>query len=250
MDEQDRKGPENTDPVEGEGVPIPSRIRIAVDDVRRRVNADVEHDVVSEYEERYYGSRRNRLETPEEIQGVPPVEKIKAAPYKSKRRFSPAELDANEKKWAALAHASTLLTAVIGILTLGSGVMLTMWVPLLIYFSFRKRSEYVAYHALQAFTVQLVGTIGWITLFIAGTLVWAALMALSFLLILVVIGVVLVILVGLLLPLFWLSSLALPLGMVIYSVIAVVETYSGNDYRFPYIGRWVDNQMHGGMLNY
>lgn len=250
MDEQDRKGPENTNPVEGEGVPIPSRIRMAVDDVRRRVNADVEHDVVSEYEERYYGSRKNRLETPEEIQGVPPVEKIKAAPYKSKRRFSPAELDANERKWAALAHASTLLTALVGLFSAGSGVLLTMFVPLLIYFSFRKRSEYVAYHALQAFTIQLVGTIGWLVLLISGVLIWVALFFVSILLMLVLIGFVLAPILLLLLPVFILASLALPLGMVIYSVIALVETHSGNDYRFPYIGRWVDNQMHGGMLNF
>jgi len=47
-------------------------------------------------------------------------------------------------------------------------------------------------------------------------------------------------------PVLFVISLALPLGMVIYSVIALTETRSGHNYRFPYIARWVESQMHGG----
>jgi uncharacterized Tic20 family protein len=262
MDDQDR-GPDQNIPesevkkpadqnTKGEGVPVPTRIRDAVDEVRRRVReeAEVGRDVVREYEERYYGARRKkRLETEESIQE--PIEeapKVKV-PYKPKRRVSPEDVDANERKWAALAHASTLLTALVGLFSAGTGVLLTMFIPLLIYFSFRKRSEYVAFHALQAFAIQIIGTIGWLTLLIVGTVVWLALLLVSAFLILVLIGIALVPLVAVMYPIFLLASLALPFGMVIYSVIAFFETRNGHDYHMPYIARWVENQMYGGLLS-
>jgi uncharacterized Tic20 family protein len=236
---------------EGEGVPIPARIRKAVEDVRQRAKEEAKHgrDVVREYEERY-GSRsggRSRLEAPPEDHAALPA-KVRP-PYKSKRRISPADVDANERKWAALAHASTLLTALVALFSAGTGVLITIFIPLFIYFAFRNRSEFVAFHALQAFTIQLVGTVGWLALFLVGTVVWVALLILSALLILVLVGLILLPLVVLMYPLFVLASLALPVGMVIYSVIATVETRTGRDYRYPYIARWVESQMYGGMLS-
>ena len=66
MDDQDRitdgadenKTPPAEQPAELEGVPIPSRIRIATNDVRERLQEDSGRDVVKEYEERYHGRRR------------------------------------------------------------------------------------------------------------------------------------------------------------------------------------------------
>lgn len=249
MDEQDRtadvgeQGVADQNPADqnGEGVPIPSRIRDAVDDIRQRAQdeANSGEDVIREYEERYSGSRRSRLELPfEEPTGS-------FMPAKAKRR---ANVDVNERKWAALAHGSTLLTALVGLASGGAGVLITIFIPLFIYFAFRKRSEYVAFHALQAFTIQLVGTVGWLALLIGGLVVWVALLILSAILILVLVGLVLVPLVALMLPVFILASLALPVGMVIYSVIAAVETWNGHDYRYPYIARWVESQMHSSMM--
>jgi len=233
---------------EGEGVPIPSKIREAVEDVRRRIRDEANHgrDVVKEYEERYYGQGRSRLETPSQADSVPPSGVY--VPYKPKRWHDPASVSENERKWAALAHASTLLTALVALGSGGLGVLLTMFVPLLIYFAFRKRSEYVAFHALQAFTIQLVGTIGWLTLLVVGVIVWVALLVVSAILIIVLVGLILfplVLLAGLLLIV---ASLALPIGMVIYSIIAAVETWSGHNYRYPYIARWVESQMHGSLF--
>jgi uncharacterized Tic20 family protein len=255
MDDQDRTAdvgePGTTDQnptgesTTGEGVPIPSQVREAVDDIRQRTRdeAHQDEDVVREYEQRYSGarSRRSRLELP--------VEEPSAGVYmpaKTKRR---TDVDVNERKWAALAHSSTLLTALVGLASGGAGVLLTIFIPLFIYFAFRKRSEYVAFHALQAFTIQLIGTVGWLALLITGLVVWVALIILSAILILVLVGIVLLPLVALMLPIFILSSLALPVGMVIYSVIAAVETWNGRDYRYPYIARWVESQMHGSMLS-
>ncbi len=255
MDDQDRitdgVDENRTPPVdqpEGEGVPIPSRIRIAVNDVRERLREDSGSDVVKEYEERYHG--RRRLETPAASQQEEPIEgKAVFVPhYKPKRVVNPATVSDNERKWAAIAHGSTLLTAVLGIVTGGAAVLITMFVPLLIYFSFRKRSEFVAFHALQAFTLQLVGTIGWVALITVGTIAWLALLVVSALLILLLIGLILLPLVFLAGLIFYVLSLALPLGMVIYSVIAMVETHAGHNYRIPYISRWVESQMYSSVL--
>ena len=255
MDDQDRTknpseigGTPDVQRVEGEGVPIPSRIREAVEDVRQRIREEAGRgrDVVKEYEERYSGRGTSRLESPAEGAVAPPAEV--RVPYKPKRWNDPASVDENERKWAALAHASTLLTALVALGSGGLGVLLTMFVPLFIYFSFRKRSEFVAFHALQAFTIQLVGTIGWLALLVVGLITWAALLVVSAILIIVLVGLILfpVVLVGGLLLI--VASLALPIGMVIYSVIAAVETWNGHNYRYPYIARWVESQMYSGAL--
>jgi len=239
--------PPNDEQPEGEGVPIPSRIRDAVNNVRQRVKEEAERgrDIVKEYEQRYQG---HRLESPpdesEEITGTPPGAYV---PQKLKRMHDPASIDENERKWAALAHGSTLLTALVAMASGGLGVLLTILVPLFIYFSFRKRSEYVAFHALQAFTIQLVGTVGWLALFIVGTIVGLALFFVSLILIVVLVGIILAPLVVLLYVLFVLVSLLLPIAMVIYSVIAAVETWNGQNYRYPYIARWVESQMHSSV---
>lgn len=229
---------------EGEGVPIPSRIRAVVDDVRERIQE--ERDVVKEYEERYHG--RRRLETPPTSEEPGASEQVRVTPPKSKRVYDPVSVSENERKWAAIAHSSSLLTALLGIFSGGALVLLTMFVPLFIYFSFRKRSEFVAFHALQAFTIQLVGTIGWVALIVVGTIAWVALLIVAALLILVLVGIVLLPLVILAGIVFYVLSLALPLGMVIYSVIAAVETHAGRNYRIPYISRWVESQMYGHVL--
>lgn len=253
MDDRDRidevEGAQPDDPETGnEGVPIPSRILQAVDDIKSRVRDEIERerDVVREYEERYHASR------PDELDGVemPPSG---AAPSsgtsrrtrktKTQRRSYPVNVDRNERKWAALAHASTLLTALVALSSCGLGVLLTMFVPLFIFFAFRNRSDFVAFHALQAFTIQLIGTIGWLALVITGTVIWVALVIVAALLILALIGIVLLPLVILAYPVFILLSLALPLGMVIYSVIATLETWNGHHYRYPYIARWVESQV-------
>ena len=146
MDDQDR-----TADLEGTGVedenaaamnpsdeaaPVPTRLRETLDQAMQRAREELTHgrDVVREYEERYHGSR-SRLQAADDdgVYGTPMPSKAK--------RYMPAEVDQNERKWAALAHASTLLTALVGLSTGGAGVLLTMFVPFAIYLAFRKRSE-------------------------------------------------------------------------------------------------------------
>ncbi|MBP8974659.1 MAG: DUF4870 domain-containing protein [Anaerolineae bacterium] len=248
MDDEERNTHEETPDappsdhtVEGEGGPIPERLRAAVADLAQRASEGERggDEIVREYEERYHGGVRSRLATPEApIEGARP-------PIKAKHAGAASAVSENERKWAALAHASTLLTAVVALASGGLGVLLTMFVPLLIYFSYRKRSEYVAFHALQAFTIQLVGTIGWLALIVVGTVVGVALLLVSVILMIVLVGIVLAPIVILAYVLFVLASFLLPIGMVIYAMIAAVETWNGHNYRYPYIARWVDSQMHG-----
>jgi uncharacterized Tic20 family protein len=244
MDDQDQttnQTPPET-PEDNEGVPVPSDIRQAVDNLKDR-SQDEGRDVVQEYEERYYSDRpqrRSRLESAPPAT-PPPV----YAPHKRKRHIAPDEVSDNERKWAALAHASTVLTLLVGVFTGGVGVLLTMFIPLLIYFSFRKRSEFVAFQALQAFTVQLVGTIGVMMLLIVGTIVFLAMLLLS---VVLIVTIILAPVIALVYVLFLVGLLLLPLGIMVYSVIAAIESRNGHNYRFPYIARWVENQMYGGFL--
>jgi uncharacterized Tic20 family protein len=243
MDDQDRleqTGAGNRPPVDRLTGDEPPRV-VEVNGV-----PDDERDVVKEYEERYYGGSRRRLEAPppddsdpgSEVWGAPVRSRI---PTKAKRKNAPAVSD-NERKWASLAHGSTLLTALALIFTAGLGTLVIMLVPLLIYFSFRKRSEFVAFQALQAFTAQLIGTIGWLALLIVATI---AAVVLTVVFAITIIGIPLIILVWLAWILLVVVSLLMPLGMVIYSVIALVETRSGRDYRMPRVARWVESQMYG-----
>lgn len=233
----------------GDAAPVPSQIRDAIGDMRQRLRADGPPDddaVVREYEERYApeGPRR-RLQAPPGHGNQPP-HGTRHVPKPKRMMIDPIEVDANERKWAALAHATTLLTALIALFSFGMGALLTMLAPLFIYFAFRKQSEYVAFHALQAFTVQLVGIIGFLAAVILGAVVWVALLLFSALLILVLVGIVLLPIVALAGGAYFLATLALPLSMVIFSVKALFETRQGHNYRIPYIARWVESQMYSG----
>ncbi len=240
----DTETPGGDQNVQGDGEPIPSQIRDAVSDIRQRLGSDApDDDIVQEYEARYYGTGRARLEEPPHATQEPPSGVI--MPPKPKRMFDPVEVDQNERKWATLAHASTLITALFALPSGGLLVLLTMFAPLMIYFAFRKRSEFVAFHALQAFTLQLVGTIGFLAVVTVGTIVAFILLMVSIpLLIVFLLGLVLAVLTVIAWVLLMVISLAMPLGMVIYSVIAMFDTWKGRNYRIPYIARWVESQMY------
>jgi uncharacterized Tic20 family protein len=168
-------------------------------------------------------------------------------PPKRKRGFtvSKASVTDDERMWAAIAHGSALLTLLVGVLTGGIATLFTLFIPLGIYFAYRQRSEYVAYAALQAFALQVLGTVGWIAVLVIGIL---AGVLLSVLLAITIIGALLVPFIALAVILFALASFAMPLGMVVYGVIASWETYQGKWYRYPWIGDWIDRQMHAGFL--
>lgn len=187
-------------------------------------------DLVKEYEQRY---------RPE------PKQKIKAKP----RAYSTLQVSDDDKLWAAFAHGSVWVTFLMAVPTSGISIPFVVFVPLILYFLFRNRSDYVAFHALQAFVLQLICTVGALMLVVVGGLLWAFVLAITVLLSAVLIGIplfIVVILIGIIASVV-LSTL--PLVGLVLATIATVRVYTGNDYRYPYIANWVDRQMAGGFLN-
>ena len=168
---------------------------------------------------------------------------------KRKRKMSPssrlASLSESERRWASLAHASVLLTVASGLLTGGFLSLLSICIPLGIYFYWRNRSEYVAFQALQAFTLQALGTVGWLALLVAGVLIGALL---TIILAISLIGIPLLIVVIPALVLFVLGTFAMPFVMLVYSLIAAVQTWQGINYKLPRISAWIERQLRGGFL--
>jgi uncharacterized Tic20 family protein len=150
------------------------------------------------------------------------------------------QLTAEERNWAAIAHASILLSMLVGIATAGIGSLLLALIPLGIYGAYREKSRYVAYHALQATVFQLAGLIvyvlGLILLIVLTVLAWA------------VAGVLTVVLVGVLLMpvavavtvVLVLFALAFPLALTGYGLYAAVETGQGRPFRYAIIGEWLE----------
>lgn len=157
-------------------------------------------------------------------------------------------LTEDERLWAALAHASFLITVLAGIATGGLAGLAMIFAPLLIYVGFRDRSRFVAYHALQAFAAQLMGTIGWITLLTIGSLIFAVAITLAAVASIILIGIPFVVLFGLLYVVFVLTMLVLPLVIIILSIAGAVNTYNGRDFRYPVIAAWIERQMEGDTI--
>lgn len=195
-------------------------------------NPTDDDDVVREYQQRY---NPNREEKP----------KRREMP----RSYSTLRVTDEEKLWAAVAHGSIWLTLLISFVSVGTLLPVSVFIPLVVYFLFRKKSDYVAFHALQAFVLQLIGTLGAGLLLIVGGAVWAIGMFIALLAMAVLVGFILVPVWGLVGLVLLLATLLLPLAALLFGTIAAIETYNGRDYRYPLVARWVDRQLAGGLLN-
>ena len=134
-------------------------------------------------------------------------------------RLSPSE----ERTWAMLAHLSVMINLVTGAL----GPI----AALLIYLVYKDRSRYVAYQSLQSLLLQLIGWVG-------GGIIVGAAWAIT--------GALSTILIGLcLIPFALLITLFLPVGTIVYSIIAAVKTNQGEDFRYWLIGDWVRSTFSG-----
>jgi uncharacterized membrane protein len=114
---------------------------------------------------------------------------------------------------------------------------------------YRKRSDYVAFHALQAFVLQLIGTVGVLALAVVGGAAWVVGMVISLLAVFVLAGIILVPLWGLVGIALALVIFATPAAALLFGTIAAAQTYNRLDYRYPLIAKWVDRQLAGGLLN-
>ena len=187
--------------------------------------------VVREYTQRYAGGARKR--------------KVSDMP----RSYGTLHVTDDEKLWASVAHASVWFTFIAGFLTAGFSVPVSIFVPLVIYFMFRKKSDYVTFHALQSFVVQIMGTVGALALLVVGGALWVVGLVIAAILMVVLVGFVLLPVWGLVGILLLLAVTAMPFVMVFLGTVGAIKTYNGQDYRYPYIARWVDRQLAGGFLN-
>lgn len=127
-----------------------------------------------------------------------------------------------ERQWAMLAHLGVLAN-------LFSGVLGPV-VPLMIYFIYKDRSRYVAYHSLQALIFQLIWWVGgWTLVGIAWTIT----------------GALSAVLIGLLcLPFACLFSL-MPLVALGYGVYGGIQCNQGQDFKYWLIGDWFRSTLTG-----
>jgi uncharacterized Tic20 family protein len=136
--------------------------------------------------------------------------------------LSPAE----ERTWSVLAHLSVLLNLVTGF----AGPI----AALVIYLIYKDRSRKVAYQALQAMIFQLIWWYG-------GGLLIGAMWA--------IVGVLSTVLVGIvLIPFAILMTFVLvlmPVGAVIYGIIAAIQVNQNQDFKYWLVGDWVRSTLTG-----
>ncbi len=149
------------------------------------------------------------------------------------------ETTSEERTWAALAHASTLLTLVLAVGTAGIGGLLAVFVPLAIYLIYKDKSRFVAFHAAQAFALQIAGSVGFFVAIIASVIVIVLAWVITGLLSAILIGLILIPVALLLTLALVLALVAAPLVLGGFSLVAAIQTGSGDDYYYPYLGRWV-----------
>ena len=164
-----------------------------------------------------------------EKKSPPPVEPVVPTPppvpvasYAPSQPMAPGD----ERTWGMLSHLSVLLNLITGF----AGPI----AALIIYFIYKDRSRYVAYHALQSMVFQLIWWYG------GGILIggmWAVVGVLSA----IVIGVVLI---PLAIPMTCVLAL-LPMGAVIYGIIGAVQTSQGQDFKYWLVGDWVRGTLTG-----
>lgn len=149
-------------------------------------------------------------------------------------------LTREELNWAALAHASILLTLLLGLASGGIAALLGPIIPAIIWYANRDKSEYVVEQARQATIYQLAGIVGLLALAIVGALLVALGWVVSAALVVVLVGLILMP-VMLVVTLLWVIALvALPIAQVVYGCYAALEAQNGRPFRYWWIADLID----------
>ena len=179
--------------------------------------------------------RPRRVETKKlepEVEMENSVEVVTPAPHLGLTR--------DETNWAALAHASILLTLLLGVLTGGIAVFLGPIVPALIWYAYRGKSEYVTEQARQATIFQVAGLLALLALAIVGAILVAVGWAVSAVLVIVLIGLVLLVVMAIVTLLWGAAIIALPITQVVYGCYAALEAYNGRPFRYWWVADVID----------
>jgi len=145
---------------------------------------------------------------------------------------------------AALAHASILLTMVSAFAG-GVGALIGLVVPLVLYLSYRERSRFVAFHALQALVYQGVGVLAYLAIAAALALVVTAVWVITGLLSAVAIGFLLMPAALLITGLIVIVLLIAPLAWVVYGLYAAYQVYQGGAFRYWLVSDWLEREVRG-----
>jgi hypothetical protein len=155
-------------------------------------------------------------------------------------RATPVPVD--EWTVASLAHASALLTLILGMAG-GIGALVGPAVPLAMFFGYRDKSRFIAFHALQSFVYQAVAVLLYVIL-AAGLAVWVATAwTVSGLLSAVLVGFLLMPFALLLTLLMILLLLCIPVVWLGYGLYAAYQVYQGSDFRYELIGKWLEREV-------
>ena len=165
----------------------------------------------------------------------PRAQTNKLAPYLGLTR--------EEMTWAALAHASILLTLLIGIVSGGLFAILGVIVPAIIWYAHRGKSDYVVDQARQATIFQLVATVGLIALVLVGGLVLTLVWVVTGLLSAILIGLVLIPVALILTLVYVVAVVGLPIAQVVYGCYAALETYNGRPFRYRWVADLIDRYL-------
>lgn len=149
-------------------------------------------------------------------------------------------LTREEMTWAAVAHASILVTVLLGVVTGGLGAILGLAIPAVIWYVYRDKSEYVTDQARQATIFQVAGVVGILVLAVAGVVLLVLGWAVTAVLLIVLVGLILIP-VMLIVTVVWPMALVLlPIVQLVYGCYAAAETYNGRPFRYRWIADLID----------
>jgi uncharacterized Tic20 family protein len=171
-----------------------------------------------------------------------PVEEVEGLPAPSEEKPQRA-LTQDEMTMAALAHASVVLTFVIALGSGGLGCLLGVLVPLLIWLTYKEKSAYVSFQALQATVFQVVSIVVMVIVLAVSMILIVAGWTVSGALTAILIGLCLMPFAALITVVFALLVLILPFAQLGYGLYAGYETYQGRDFRYWLIGEALEKEM-------
>ena len=142
---------------------------------------------------------------------------------------------------AAVAHGSAVLTSVLG-LAGGIGALVGPVIPLAMFYAYRHRSRFVAYHAMQSFVFQLTFALIYILQVALSAVMLTTAWTVSGLLAALLVGFLLMPVAALLTLLTVLALLATPVAGLGYALYAAYHVYQGANFRYWLIGDWVEKE--------
>jgi uncharacterized Tic20 family protein len=145
-----------------------------------------------------------------------------------------------ERTWAAVAHASILLTLLLGLASGGIGALLGMAIPAIIWYVHRDKSDYVVDQARQATLFQLAGFVALLVLVIGGVILLVVGWVISAVLTIVLVGLLLALAMVVVTVILVAAVIALPIAQVVYGCYAAIETYNGKPFRYWWIADLAD----------